>query len=41
MSLVNEVDKEGITFECPIKDNMKKTDHILFAYTYPFNLNDI
>jgi len=28
-------------FEFDILDDIKPTDHILFAYTYPFNTKDI
>ena len=31
----------GFVFECPIGEDFKETDHMLFAYSYPFNLNDV
>ena len=41
MSFINKEENMGISFDCPIRDGIKPTDHILFSYTYPFNLNDI
>ena len=41
MEFIDKDNNYGITFECPIQKNIKPTDHILLAYTYPFNLQDI
>ena len=34
-------DGVGVVFEYPVKKDFKKSDHIIFAYTYPFNCNDV
>ena len=41
MEFINSDDKHGITFECPIKENIKPSDHIFIAYTYPYNMKDV
>lgn len=41
MQYTHEESKDGVFFECPIPQNLKETDHIFFAYTYPYNINDI
>lgn len=41
MQYTHEENKDGVFFECPIPEKLKKSDHIFFAYTYPYNLNDI
>ena len=41
MKFIDEDGKNGVFFEFTIPKNLKKTDRIFFAYTYPYNLNDI
>lgn len=41
VEFINKDNKFGIVFEYPLRDDMKATDRVLFAYTYPFNLQDI
>lgn len=31
----------GFVFEYPSDHDLKESDHLFFAYTYPFNENDI
>ena len=41
IELIDKNDGMGVVFEYPVRKDMKKTDHVIFAYTYPFNLNDV
>ena len=41
MSFINKDAKLGVSFECPIREDIKPSDHILLAYTFPFNMNDV
>ena len=38
VEFMNKEDKFGVVFEYPLRDDMKPTDHIFFAYTFPYNL---
>ena len=41
MQFIDQEDNDGVWFECPVPQNLEQSDHILFAYTYPYNMNDI
>lgn len=41
MQFVDKEGKDGVWFEFGIPADLKPTDHIFLAYTYPYNLKDI